>query len=680
MAVSFQLTAETKITCNLLDSKPLKNILKIFQRDLAKKLLPEPTAAASMIAVDVNQKYSNFLAEEQFRISFPTEQQLLIQSRDELGAIYGLLYLSKEFLGIQPFWFWHDQVIQPVSSISIPLLPYQSPIPRIRFRGWFINDEVLLSEWQVDGSNQIVWEMVFESLLRCQGNMVIPGTDLNSKKQRRLARDMGLWITHHHAEPLGAEMFLRAYPTQKASYVENQELFEDLWRTAVLEQQDLQVVWNVGFRGQGDKAFWHHDSRFVTAKSRGKLISQVIQRQCEIVREYLANPVFCTNLYGEILELYASGHLEIPEDVIKIWGDSGYGKMVSRRQGNHNPRLPALAPQDDPGLNGIYYHASFYDLQASGVLTMIPNSPDFIKSELETCLERKMDQYWIINCGNVKPHSYILDLIKDFWLTGEVDVLAHRQEFLEAYYNNSYLDELSQLFGQYFTATIQYGEHDDERAAEQFYHHPARELITAWLKGRTQEHLEQLYWATGKLDFPDQIQWFKDKCLSVVGQWESLLQRCIDLKARLPENDAQVFEDMFVVQVKLHYFGCRGLISLCKSYQYFAKHDYLNAFMEANTAMEYYRRGWQAMQATEHDHWQGYYSNDCLTNVKLTVYCCDSLRRYLRVIGDGPSFTRWEREYLYNLEDKNIVLLTNTKNQLTDDQLYAKLKKACPRS
>ena len=66
-----------------------------------------------MIAVDVNQKYSNFLAEEQFRISFPTEQQLLIQSRDELGAIYGLLYLSKEFLGIQPFWFWHDQVIQP---------------------------------------------------------------------------------------------------------------------------------------------------------------------------------------------------------------------------------------------------------------------------------------------------------------------------------------------------------------------------------------------------------------------------------------------------------------------------------------------------------------------------------------------------------------------------------------
>jgi len=34
--------------------------------------------------------------------------------------------------------------------------------------------------------------------------------------------------------------------------------------------------------------------------------------------------------------------LEFPDDVIKIWADSGYGKMVSRRQENHNPRIYAL--------------------------------------------------------------------------------------------------------------------------------------------------------------------------------------------------------------------------------------------------------------------------------------------------------------------------------------------------
>lgn len=80
------------------------------------------------------------------------------------------------------------------------------------------------------------------------------------------------------------------------------------------------------------------------------------------------------------------------------------------------------------------------------------------------------------------------------------------------------------------------------------------------------------------------------------------------------------------------------------------------------------------MDQAEHGHWQGYYYNDCLTNVKLTVYCCDTLRRYIRMLGDGPSFHSWERNYLYDAGDQKIVLLTNTNNHLSDDELYLKLK------
>jgi hypothetical protein len=100
--------------------------------------------------------------------------------------------------------------------------------------------------------------MVFETLLRCGGNMVIPGTDKNALRYRTLASEMGLYITHHHAEPLGAEMFARAYP-------------------------------------------------------------------------------------------------DLPADVIKIWADNGYGKMVSRRQMNHNPRIAALPPENDSGKHGICF-------------------------------------------------------------------------------------------------------------------------------------------------------------------------------------------------------------------------------------------------------------------------------------------------------------------------------------
>ncbi|MFR8283089.1 MAG: hypothetical protein ACLU9R_04125 [Faecalibacterium sp.] len=45
------------------------------------------------------------------------------------------------------------------------------------------------------------------------------------------------------------------------------------------------------------------------------------------------------------MELYQQGCLDLPDEVIKIWADNGFGKMVSRRQGNSNPRVKALPPQ-----------------------------------------------------------------------------------------------------------------------------------------------------------------------------------------------------------------------------------------------------------------------------------------------------------------------------------------------
>ena len=86
------------------------------------------------------------------------------------------------------------------------------------------------------------------------------------------------------------------------------------------------------------------------------------------------------------MELYRAGCLKVPEDVIKIWADNGYGKMVSRRQGNHNPRVCALPGEEEHGRHGIYYHVSFYDLQAANHMTMLPCPEEFVCSELAEVL------------------------------------------------------------------------------------------------------------------------------------------------------------------------------------------------------------------------------------------------------------------------------------------------------
>ena len=191
------------------------------------------------------------------------------------------------------------------------------------------------------------WAMALEALLRCGGNMVIPGTDKNSEKYRQLASDMGLFITHHHAEPLGAPMFARVYPDLNPSYKENGKLFRGLWEQGLEEQKDLKVVWNLGFRGQGDCPFWENDPEYASDEDRGRLMGNLIEEQYQMVKRQDPEGVCCTNLYGETMELYQKGCLKLPKDVIRIWADNGFGKMVSRRQENHNPRIPSLPSETD---------------------------------------------------------------------------------------------------------------------------------------------------------------------------------------------------------------------------------------------------------------------------------------------------------------------------------------------
>lgn len=373
-----------------------------FIRDMYMTL-KRTTRAGNIIHLN----YIDSIQKENYRIYFVAEDKIIIEASDELGFIYALFFLSEEFLGIQPFWFWNDQKFEKQGQKVTPIKEYCSTPAKVPFRSWFINDEVLIDKWSINGDSQLSWEMTFKALLRCGGNMVIPGTDKNSQKYRSLASKMGLWITHHHAEPLGAEMFAREYPNLMPSYSKYPKLFHKLWLDGIETQKDMKVVWNLAFRGQGDYPFWLDDPKYNTPQSRGKLISSIIKLQYDMLKDKIKNPVCCTYLYGETMKLYRDGMLDIPDDIIKIWSDNGYGKMVSRRQDNDSPRVYALPNTQrknrDSQHYGLYYNVSFYDLQAANHLTMSPNSIEFINNELQEAFEKGVDDYFIVNCSNIKP-------------------------------------------------------------------------------------------------------------------------------------------------------------------------------------------------------------------------------------------------------------------------------------
>lgn len=598
-----------------------------------------------------------------------------IIGHDDLGLVYGILEFSRKFLGIQPFWFWGDQSIAKQTGINIHCLEYDSPVPKVRYRGWFVNDEVSLIGWKDPyPPTRDVWEPVFEALLRSGGNMVIPGTDLpRDGIHYELASEMGLWVTHHHAEPLGAEMFLRAFPGRNASYQEAPELFESLWAEAIEGQKDMKVLWVLSFRGQGDAPFWHNDPSFDTSEKRGAMISKVIRKQYDMIGSSVQNPVYCVALYGEIAELFKGGYVDLPDDVIKIWADNGYGKMVSRRHNNQNHRVPSLPTIDDRGRDGLYYHVTFHDLQASNHLTMYPGSATFLKQEIETAFAAGTDDYLLINCGNIRPHVYSLDILRELWSAGTIDVSKHLKEFVSSYYAG-HQDELEELYQSYSEAAIQYGPHADDLAGDEYYHHPARQIIGHWLQGKREQPDSRLFWAVGDVPFSQQVKNFEDLLAQGIEKWGAWLQRCEEVLTKLGTDDVRRAADHLRFHGALHLSGCEGFYWLCRSYREYHEQRYPQAFVFASESMWSYKKGLDILRDAEHGKWDRFYRADWLTNIESTVNNVDTVRRFLRMHGDSPDFFLWYKEYLMPETEKHIYLENTHRNPLSDNELALLLK------
>jgi hypothetical protein len=607
-------------------------------------------------------------------VKYGGRTELHIAAGDDLGLVYGMLEYSGKYLGVDPFWFWADLPPERRSRVELPEGDYDSPEPFVRFRGWFVNDEVCLIGWKEEyPPSREVWQPVFEALLRCGGNMVIPGTDLpRHGVHTDVAAEMGLWITHHHAEPLGAEMFLRAYEGKKASYQENPELFEALWEEAIEKQKDRNIVWVLSFRGQGDQPFWIQDPAFDTPEKRGEMISRVVCKQYDMVRSKVADPYCCVALYGEISELYKAGHISIPDDIIKVWADNGYGKMVSRRNGNENLRIPSLPGPADAGKHGIYYHVTFHDLQASNHLALFPASAELIRDEVEGSFRVGAKDYVLINSGNIRPHVYTMDLIRELWTRGEADTEEHLGSFVRRMFPSG-SPEIAEIFRDYARRTIPYGPNEDDRAGDEFYHHPARIIVGHWLQGKSDQPNTHLFWATGDIDFPEQVECFRRMCADAVPGWRELKERIERLLPELAEPDRLRLKDHLLLHVELHLSGCEGFDALGKSYSAYCEGSYPLAFVYASKAMWNYRKGRVALQEAEHGKWANFFRADWLTNIESTVQNMDTLRRWLRMHGDSPDFFAWYKQFLMPETEKHIYLENTHRNPLSDDELAKRL-------
>ena len=659
--MSLSTRIDAPLTC-----KPIEHAVHILQRDMRETLTEHGQENVIRVVL------SPSLPAERYVISVD-ENEALLTCGDDLGAVYALLSVSERCLGIPPLGWWLGKVPERRGAVSVPCQSWRSPEYKVRYRCWFANDEVLFTGWHIEEAARVnVWRRVFETILRCGGNMVIAGTDreYDGRVLNDIALDMGLWLTQHHTELLGARMFARVYPRLQPSYTLYPQLFEGLWREAAEHYKGRRVVYAIGFRGQGDRAFWHDEGGYDTDAARGDMISRVMARQMEIVREVDPNAVFATNLYGEMMALYRKGCLKIPSDVIKIWGDNGYGRMVSRRQGNENPRTDAMPAADEPGENGIYYHVSFYDLQAANHITMLQNPPQMIADELRAVLDRNGGALWNVNVGSVKPHVFMLDLIRRMWSEGRCDADAAAREFSRTYFGS---EAAAPLLTEYARCAVRYGPNADDRAGDQYYHFPLRALAGALLRGETGKAVESLYWAAGTGSFRDQAMRLARAAEPGMASWGRYEAACRQVIASQTEEAATAIRETLLLPAIIHRAGCEGLYAFCQACVHALEGDALQGYLWTDRALERAREALNAMKRVR-GRFAHVYDNDCFVGVGLTAQVLEGVRAWLRIRGDGEMLYDWEKRYLIAPEETRVLLQTHRTVQLSDDELCLRLR------
>lgn len=659
----------TKILSDITESS-VDYAINSIKRDLTTVLTPSQTEGSSIRLIRKD------MGTEAYRI-YVRDGSLWIEAGDDLGFVYGLYAFSREILGVKDLWFWNDQHFTPVDSIPLSdTFHLESQTSAVRFRGVFINDEVLFEHWSVDNDPEQPWRMAFEAVCRLGGNLVIPGSGQRGEPHLDLARQMGLYVNQHHTCPLGSRMFSSAFPDLEPRWPEERKRFEFLWREAIRSQQGQKTLWTLGFRGQGDRPFWVSDPRYTSDESRGAVLTETINLQYQMVQEAEPGAPCVVYLYGEVMDLYRKHLLTLPNGVIKIWSDNGYGRMVSRRQNNNDPRVPSMP--DGKGSNGIYFHVSFYDLQAANHITPLVNKTDRVINELDEVLRGGGDQVWIINVSNVKPHVFMLSLIASMWRQGMIDTKAETAHYLQQYYGCQDSSSLVRLLNDYQDIAVQYGPHWDQHAGDQYFNYVPRILITQYIKDSNLP-TEELFWMTKGPTFKDQLEEFKSKIGPSVEPYHRLDQEvereALSMELNGNKDGAELLRDSLGVATGVYRHCSKASLLVCQALETAMSLDYRRAFYLAGRAREEYLKGNQSMRSREHGKWQGFWANDCLTDVKQSALVCSSLMGYLRCMGDGPYFNDWKRDFTYPREEQKVFVITNMENHESDDQIFQAMKR-----
>ncbi|MWW25954.1 glycosyl hydrolase 115 family protein [Algibacter lectus] len=346
------------------------------------------------------------------------DKALVIAGSDRRGTAYGILELSRK-IGVSPWEWWADVTPEKRKELKVTVENTVSKSPSVKYRGIFLNDEdwglqrwaALNFEPEIGDIGPKTYAKVFELLLRLRANTIWPAMHSSTKpfysypENKFVADNYAIVIGTSHAEPMLSNINTEwKHDTMgEYRYDTNSETIKNLFTKRAKETAKYDGIYTVGMRGE-------HDSPMIVGEddtdAQVNLLERVITDQRSILKkETKKNPTEIPQAfvpYKEVLNYYQSG-LKLPEDITLVWTDDNYGYM--RQLSNPDE-------QTRPGGAGVYYHTSYWG-RPHDYLWLNSTNPVLMWEEMSKAYEFQSRDIWILNCGDIKPHEYNIELFLD---------------------------------------------------------------------------------------------------------------------------------------------------------------------------------------------------------------------------------------------------------------------------
>ena len=323
-------------------------------------------------------------------------------------------------------------------------------------------------------------------------------------------------------------------------------------------------------------------------------------------------------------------------------------------------------------LQEIENNAYFYNLQPENHVTMLPYSVEAVIREMNEAFRQEKKVSSMVQCSNIRPHVYFLDVIRKKWQGEEVTDASQAEAFVNEYYTEcEKKEEIAALYMEYPSVMIQL-EAEREYAGELYYTENVRLLCHQLLVDKNSP-------AKGLLKIKDnsslsaQIREFGEACRQQKEELERLCVACTVTENGLPQK--ALLSATIGLHIKLHQTCRRASRVFTRGYESLLEGDYERAFLRFGDSAVWFDKGDALLRGSEYGVWKNFYANDCITDIKHTAYMVRKVMGLVRELGDNPGHDAWYSKYCLSAEEQEVTRSYIAENHKTDTELYEAMKK-----